>query len=342
MQAPYPQVLSAWDLRPQSLVPVHTGLINLSFFAETFGGTQVVLQRLNPIFDPALHYNIQAVSAALRAAGLPSPELIPSARGALWETLEGEVWRVLSRLQGQVHERLSEPAQAAQAGALLGSFHRALGSLAHAFQGARPGVHDTAAHRAGLLRAIGRHQAHPARAAVEALAQTLCARLDALAPAPDLAPQVIHGDPKAANIIFQGARAHALIDLDTLGRGQLRDELGDALRSWCNPGGEDRGEASFSVPLFAAAVGGYAQAAGPLLPDEAPAFLVEACLHITLELGLRFAADALNERYFGYDPSRFASRSAHNLHRARAQLALAESLRAQRSEAEAAARRLLA
>lgn len=337
MRCPHPQVLAAWDLSPMALEPLPGGLINLSFSAKKRCGEQVVLQRLNPIFDPAIHHNIQAVSAKLLQSGLHSPRLLPSQSGALWERIEGEVWRVQSFVEGEVYERLQSVEQAEEAGALLGRFHRALSQLEHEFLGTRLGVHDTPTHKRRLDKALGRYRRHPAHARVQELAAALNDKLDALPPPPELPPVVIHGDPKAANIVFLGPRAHALIDLDTLARGQLADELGDALRSWCNPGGEDEAAPVFDLERFAAAIRGYGGEAAALLPDQAPAFLVNACAHISLELGLRFAADALNESYFGYDPARFPSRSAHNLHRAGGQLKLAESLLSMRAEAEAAA-----
>jgi hypothetical protein len=52
-----------------------------------------------------------------------------------------------------------------------------------------------------------------------------------------------------------------------------------------------------------------------------------------IELAARFAVDAFDGSYFGWDPSRFPSRRAHNLVRARGQLALGLSVRAQRSDA---------
>ncbi len=47
-----------------------------------------------------------------------------------------------------------------------------------------------------------------------------------------------------------------------------------------------------------------------------------------MELAARFCTDALEESYFGWDASRFASAAEHNLVRARAQLSLARSIRA--------------
>ena len=43
---------------------------------------------------------------------------------------------------------------------------------------------------------------------------------------------------------------------------------------------------------------------------------------ISLELAARFAADALDESYFGWNAHRFLSRGEHNLTRARGQWSL--------------------
>ena len=58
---------------------------------------------------------------------------------------------------------------------------------------------------------------------------------------------------------------------------------------------------------------------------------------IALELAARFARDALEESYFGFDPA-FGGRGEHNLLRARGQAALARSVAANRSTLEAVVR----
>jgi hypothetical protein len=100
--------------------------------------------------------------------------------------------------------------------------------------------------------------------------------------------------------------------------------MGDALRSWCNTGGEDVREAAIDVALFAAALEGYAQVArrqGFPSPEEARS-LVDGLSTICLELAARFLADALCESYFGFDASRFPAAGEHNLLRGRGQFSL--------------------
>jgi hypothetical protein len=80
----------------------------------------------------------------------------------------------------------------------------------------------------------------------------------------------------------------------------------------------------WDLSFFQAAWTGFeAEASGWLTQAERGA-VVGGILRITLELSARFAADALNESYFGFDPCVAPSRGEHNLARARNQLALAK------------------
>ena len=65
------------------------------------------------------------------------------------------------------------------------------------------------------------------------------------------------------------------------------------------------------------------------------ASVVPGVERITLNLAARFAADALEESYFGWDPGK-GGRGEHNLLRARGQAALLRSIHGRRAELEAA------
>jgi hypothetical protein len=60
---------------------------------------------------------------------------------------------------------------------------------------------------------------------------------------------------------------------------------------------------------------------------------------ISLELAARFCADALHESYFGWNPQKFPTRGAHNLVRARGQLAVSRSVAEQQAALEEFTRR---
>jgi Ser/Thr protein kinase RdoA (MazF antagonist) len=327
-------VLEAYGLAGSVATPLGSGLINLTW-AVSAGGRDYVLQQVSPIFPPSIHDDIRAVTAHLRRRGLPTPELVATRDGRYWQAVNDRVWRLMTRVPGVSRDSLRSPDEAHAAGALLGRFHGALRDLRHSFSNPRLGVHDTARHLAALRAALRECAQHEQFVAVNRLAQEILALADLLAPLPVTPDRVVHGDPKINNILFAEDRAEAicLVDLDTLGHMPLPLELGDALRSWCNPAGEDSRGGEFSTDLLRHAMAGYAQSARDwILPAEVAA-IIPATLTIYVELAARFCADALRESYFGWDPGRFASRSVHNQVRATSQLAAARSLRGQQQVA---------
>jgi Ser/Thr protein kinase RdoA (MazF antagonist) len=331
-----PHIAAAWDLAVETIGPLGTGLINRTFLARERGGEWRVLQQLNPLFPPEVNEDIEAVTTHLAARGLVTPRLVRTGSGALSVPDESGAWRLLTRIEGRVLDAMESPAQALSAGRLLGRFHRALDDLAHDFRHVRPPVHEPARHFADLARALAAHPRHPLYGEAAALADDIHAAAAALDPLPETPVRIVHGDPKISNLVFAAAddAAVCMLDLDTVGRMRLPFELGDAFRSWCNGATEDDPRGRFCAELFSAAVTGYASAVtGWITPAEA-ASVVAATATIQVELAARFCADILNERYFGWNPAQFGSRGAHNLARARGQLAVHRSLLAQRAVLE--------
>ena len=337
------RVLSHFPVAPGARVEaLGNGLINQTFAVTELapGGRRFVLQRVNPLFPPSIHDNILAVTNRLRDAGLTTPRLVPTHEGdpclqlardpASATSASGapEVWRLMTFVEGVSFDVVGSPGQARAAGALIARFHRALDGLTHPFAALRTGVHDTPRHLETLARATTQHLAHRLHADVEPLATAIAAAAAALPLLPVLAPRVCHGDLKFNNVLFAGAapvereQAVCLIDLDTIGPMSLAFELGDAWRSWCNRSGEDDVEAALDLGIFEASFDGYSTALGASLDEPERRALLLGPEWISLELAARFAADALNESYFGWDPKRFPDRGAHNLVRARGQLSL--------------------
>jgi len=322
------------------VAPLPGGLINRTYAVER-DGQRAVLQLVSPIFPPAIHDNIQAVTARLDAAGLPTPRLVPTREGRLWLPAEREgagVWRMLTHVEGVAFDVVSSAAQAHAAGALIARFHAALDGLQHDFVGMRAGVHDTPAHLARLEQAVATRAEHRLHAEVRALAGEIRAGVAALPALPELRARICHGDLKFNNVMFAAAtppgseQAVCLIDLDTVGRLSLAFELGDAWRSWCNRAGEDLPEAILDLEIFGASLSGYREGWGRSLPAAERRGLLLGVDWVSLELAARFAADALLESYFGWDPKRFPGRGEHNLVRARGQWSLHTKLRATREE----------
>ncbi len=136
----------------------------------------------------------------------------------------------------------------------------------------------------------------------------------------------IHGDPKVNNIMIDEATGQAvsIVDLDTVKPGLVHYDIGDCLRSCCNPLGEETTDfdaVCFETDLCQAILQGYLPLAQDFLDDNDYAYLYDAIRLIAFELGLRFFTDYMEGNvYFK------AKNREHNLSRAIVQFKLAASI----------------
>jgi Ser/Thr protein kinase RdoA (MazF antagonist) len=324
-------LLRWFGIEPERVEPLGEGLINRTFMVRARDGGEFVLQRVNPMFEPEIHDDIEAVTTHLIGKGLPAPRLVRSVDGSLSVRSADGQWRLMTRMPGESRSVLQRPAEAEAAGEMLARFHTALLDLQHEFRNVRPGVHDTPRHLRRLRESLHNRADHLRFAGVEPLARRILDAGDRLPALPHVPTRVVHGDPKINNFLFEPGtdRVLCLVDLDTLSRMALPLELGDAFRSWCNPGGEDTTEVRFSAEMMSAGARGYARSAASWMSEAEVRSIVPATLTICVELAARFCADALNEDFFAWDPARFPSHSEHSEIRAAGQLALSQSLRSQ-------------
>lgn len=323
-------VCAAYGWTGAEIEPLSGGLINATFRVCLGGKPLAVVQRLHPVFGPRVNEDLDAVTSHLASKGLPTPRLVRTLDGAAWVDAQG-TWRALTWVDGTTVHRVPDPAWAEAGGELVGRFHVAVADLAHDYAFARAGVHDTAAHLAKLaVYAAG--EGDPAWID---LAREILDGARALPVLPDTPRRHCHGDLKISNLVFheRPLSGHCLVDLDTLGLGTMAFELGDAMRSWCNPRGEDAGSVTFDLAIFTAAMRAFRDATGDIVSDDERGSIVIGLETVCFELAARFAVDVFADTYFGWDPSRFASRREHNLVRARGQLALGMAVRASRRDA---------
>ena len=138
--------------------------------------------------------------------------------------------------------------------------------------------------------------------------------------------QIIHGDLKISNILFDEAgRAVGIIDFDTIMQHFRAIDLGDSLRSWCNRTAEDDPRAIFDAGIFQAAMTGYGQGWGAPVREEEKRMFLRATTQITYELASRFLIDAVCDDYFGFGKP-YKTRRAANIARAIGQHHLAKTI----------------
>jgi Ser/Thr protein kinase RdoA (MazF antagonist) len=328
-------VAAAWGWPASAIAPHAGGLINKTFVVRDDDGAPIAaLQELHPIFAAEVNLDIEAVTAHLAARGLETPRLIRTRDDRAWVEHEGRVWRALSWIAGESVHAVPSAAWAEAGGVLVGKFHRAVADFVHDYKFTRAGVHDTPAHLTKLRERVGSGGDPDATE----LGREILDAAMALPAMPATAARHVHGDLKISNLIFRDAplRGVCLVDLDTVAKGTMAFELGDAMRSWCNPQGEDAGGVRFDLGIFRAAIAGFRSEADAIVSADERRSIVVGLETVCVELAARFCVDAFDDRYFGWDPARFPSRRVHNLVRARGQLALGLAVRAAREDALAA------
>lgn len=305
----------------RAIAPLGRGLINATFRVETARGGYV-LQRINGHVFPhperimANLRNLQALIRADDGAGPRIPGIILTRDGdAFTRDQAGGVWRMLELVpDARSLERIDTADQAREVGRILGGFHRAATDLPLArFQVSLPGFHDTAAYlrrlRTLTLNRPPPESDAPTRRLLERVEahQHLAHLLEDACRAGDIARRITHGDPKLDNILFtaDGARALALVDLDTVQPGLIQHDLGDCLRSCCNRSGEgalDPASTRFDAEICEWMLEGYAELMAERMRPEDVAAVYDAMRIIPFELGIRFLTDHLDgDRYFRVD-----------------------------------------
>lgn len=339
-----------------TLRPIGAGNVNdtyLVILRTTFSEEQYILQRINrTVFkDPAAvmsnmkvvtdHAHKRIASEADSADRIWQLPRVISAKdgGDFVLDGEGEYWRALSMIASTIsYDKVSKPEHAAEAGLVLGHFQRIISDFPiERLADTLPGFHITPAYlssydealenEAGQVRLAALSEARRLSQFVEARREFASVLEDARE-AGELRERPIHGDPKITNVMidkFTG-KGTCIVDLDTVKPGLIHYDIGDAVRSGCNPAGEettDLSEVFLDLGLFEALVRGYLTEAKEFLTEKDKLYLFDSIRLITFELGLRFFADYLaGDVYFktNYD--------IQNLNRARVQFALCESIEA--------------
>lgn len=335
-----------------TLEPLGGGIVNDTWRLTLPSGKKYILQRLNPSVFPdptAVQENLRTVTEHIHAELTTVPRSCGAGYGRNFTFFRpvanqdgvishqdgtGVFWRLLTFIE---HSRslhsISTPDQAEEIGATLGLFHQLLATLPpEVLTDPLPGFHNTPRYLARYDRLLSSGPQYPE---VDDCRRFIAQHrqdaffLEKARKQGKIGRQVIHADPKVANFLFSADAKSviSLIDLDTVRPGLLLHDIGDCLRSCCNPLGEEvesPDQIIFNADFFAAAVKGYLTTAADLLTAEDKRLLVKSVWLISFELGLRFYSDYLvNNCYFKVNYPK------QNLFRARIQFALARSIKQQ-------------
>jgi Ser/Thr protein kinase RdoA (MazF antagonist) len=264
------------------------------------------------------------------------------ADGRPWVWEGPSFWRALGYVErAQSLERIGHSGHAREIGFGLGMFHRLISDLpVESLADTLEGFHITPTYLDQFDQVCGEQEPSRDPEISDCLAfveqrRSMVPVLEQAKAAGILRQRPIHGDPKINNVMLdlEGDQAVALVDLDTVKPGLVHYDIGDCLRSACNPLGEETAdwrEVHFDVSLCEALLGGYGSVASSFLTPADYDHIVVAIRLISFELGLRFLTDHLaGDVYF---KTRYRG---HNLLRARVQFQLTESIEQQEAAIEA-------
>ena len=270
----------------------------------------------------------------------------------------GSFWRAMSFISGsRCYETVQSIEHAREAGYALGRFHDLLSDLnPQKLHDTLEGFHITPQYlwhydevltgkeaQAASAQASNGTQSYRAR---PSHARSYCARfveerrgwasvLEDAKRQGKLCLRPIHGDPKINNFMIgeRTGQAISIVDLDTVKPGLIHYDIGDCLRSCCNPVGEETTcvkDVRFDADLCRAILQGYLAEARSFLTEADYAYMYDCVRLIAFELGLRFFTDYLEGNvYFK------VKHAEHNLQRALVQFRLTESIESQEADIRA-------
>ena len=341
----------AMDGEIESIRPHGNGNVNDTYLVTLAEGKgHTILQRVNTYVFAEPEFvmrNMLRATEHLRACvendklDWKVQKVVLSKNGdTFWRNEDGTFWRMISYIENsESFDAIYTHQQAYELGYALGLFHAHINRLkATEFDTVLEGFHVSP----GYLVAFDETERTRREMADEELAYALnfieqnrdrigvleAAKLEGILPL-----RIIHGDPKANNIMFDknSGKAVSVIDLDTIQPGLIHYDIGDCIRSSCNPLGEEPGvdwsDTRFDLVSFRHVFEGYLQQGRSLLSAQEYDYIYDAIFLMTFELGLRFLTDYFqgNVYYKIHFPTQ-------NKYRALAQFRLAEDIQAHREE----------
>ena len=306
-------ILPEFDIQEiESIEPIPLSLVNRTFFVRSSGGNYI-LQRMAQVFGAGTLEDAALVTQHLEKKHIPTITLLQSSQGAPYFADDsGYLWKLMIVIPGETYHVVPSAEIARSAGKTLGQFLAGMEDFDSTKLNSPLKLHQTK----NILddwRALEAKAHELVTIEQWSLLKTIAPELEKNLLPENLPTRVVHGDPKISNILFATETTQTcMIDLDTTMVHTPLVDIGDALRSWCG-GQEDDPNNTFNLDYYTPALEGILESID--LTQQEQELIPQATKMITLELAARFASDIVNDNYFGWDDTKYASRRDHNIAR---------------------------
>jgi Ser/Thr protein kinase RdoA (MazF antagonist) len=271
------------------------------------------------------------------------PQVVSTQNGLdYWIEPDGSFWRALEFIHNSYSlDAIRDRKHAEEVGHALGIFHNSIGDLSPAkLADTLEGFHITPLYLQQYEAVLAQVQSHPTDRFSRSSDVKYCQEfirdrqvwshvLEDAKASGKLPLRLMHGDPKVNNVMIDisSQQAVSIIDLDTVKPGLIHYDIGDCLRSGCNPLGEETdywNSVCFESELCQAILQAYLSETSTFLTEHDYDYIYDAIRLIAFELGLRFFTDYLaGDTYFK------TTHPEHNLARSLVQFKLVESIELQ-------------
>lgn len=324
------------------------GLINKTFIVE-FEDVSYILQKINTyVFSSPIGvmYNIDLITNHIRKKVIyegmnyrnKTLTLIKTKHDKNFAIVDDEYWRCYTCIDGLTYNNTTSTNIMYEAGKAIGEFQQLLSDFDPSLLTDNiKNFHNTPLRyklfeNSVLLDIVKR--ASTCKEEIEfARKRVNIANIISNAIEEGIIPKrVVHNDTKLNNIMFNKdtSKAMCLIDLDTVMKGSILYDYGDALRLGASYTSEDETDLSkvkINFDIVYAFTKGFLESTKNLITNSEIKLLITGYYTISYELGIRFLTDYLdNDKYFTLTEKQKISRPNLNLERARNQFKLVSEI----------------
>ncbi len=281
------------------------GHINSTSIVSAENG-KFVLQRLQKKMDiTRLVHNFALYSGTFDSHGWLYPVWIKTCGGEYFYTDEcGCSWRMYPFIEGEILNAPLTEEHLFSCGKGLARLHSLLKGIEGEPAAVYPMLHDLAYYYGEYTHIIESGTAGEKRD--KELEKMISDNIGVITESMPDEKAVVHGDTKLSNIIFRNGNVVGCLDMDTVMRGSLLEDVADCVRSCCIVNGRFDGDAARRL------INGYADGSG-LSAESLLGTLPAVFNKICFELGLRYYTDSIStekrfsEKYPGYRRERAES-----------------------------------